>query len=516
MNNRKLIFLTINYPFGRGEEFVKNELDILSKYFDKILIIPILANYKNTKRKLPQNCELIDESYIKILHRKFKKNNMYKRIFIFFHPKTMKYAFKELFFGIKYIKFFNIGKLFDDISFYLYNGYCVFSHLKDFLLNFILQSNLNFLNDSFQGKNIHKKIKKINTKNNEKNLQKIFEKESKNNPSLIFYSYWTNFTALSFIFFKRYLNKKGIFIPFITRMHGFDLYSFRKKINYQIFQKFLISNILDKTYVNCEFGKNHIVEYFKKEKIPENKISVHYLGIDLNINSNNKSSNYEYSEENRSKYFNSSQFNKNKIVQKLYNIYSKNEKPVDITLVSCAFFAKVKRIEKIAELFLKINTPVNWIHIGSGPENEINKIIKYIEQNISYKNKNIKKYYFTGYMENTEIFSFYRKIKPDLFINFSESEGVPVSIMEAMANKIPVLATSAGGIPEIVIDNFNGFLVPVENPVQPALDKINDYLFYPESKRNFLRENAEKIVMKKFNKNINYKEFAKNIIELLN
>ncbi|MGZ5247769.1 MAG: glycosyltransferase, partial [Flavitalea sp.] len=46
----------------------------------------------------------------------------------------------------------------------------------------------------------------------------------------------------------------------------------------------------------------------------------------------------------------------------------------------------------------------------------------------------------------------------DLFLNVSESEGVPVSIMEAMSAGLPVIATNVGGTREIV-DGSNGVLV---------------------------------------------------------
>jgi len=48
----------------------------------------------------------------------------------------------------------------------------------------------------------------------------------------------------------------------------------------------------------------------------------------------------------------------------------------------------------------------------------------------------------------------------DLFVNSSRSEGVSLTILEAMAAALPVVATRAGGNPELVIDNVSGFLVP--------------------------------------------------------
>lgn len=48
----------------------------------------------------------------------------------------------------------------------------------------------------------------------------------------------------------------------------------------------------------------------------------------------------------------------------------------------------------------------------------------------------------------------------DVFIYASESEGLPSGIMEALAMGRPVIASEVGGIPDLVQDDYNGFLVP--------------------------------------------------------
>ncbi len=53
----------------------------------------------------------------------------------------------------------------------------------------------------------------------------------------------------------------------------------------------------------------------------------------------------------------------------------------------------------------------------------------------------------------------------DIFALASFSEGMPISIMEAMAAGLPVAATDVGGVSELVIDNETGFLVPCRNSV---------------------------------------------------
>lgn len=61
----------------------------------------------------------------------------------------------------------------------------------------------------------------------------------------------------------------------------------------------------------------------------------------------------------------------------------------------------------------------------------------------------------------------------DLYVNSSISEGISITILEAMAAGVPVVATSAGGTPEVLADGSAGVLVPVRNPVRLAQAMIS-------------------------------------------
>jgi glycosyltransferase involved in cell wall biosynthesis len=52
----------------------------------------------------------------------------------------------------------------------------------------------------------------------------------------------------------------------------------------------------------------------------------------------------------------------------------------------------------------------------------------------------------------------------DLFLLTSVSEGIPVTLIEAMAAGLPVISTSVGGVPEVVEDGTTGLLSPVGDP----------------------------------------------------
>ncbi len=52
----------------------------------------------------------------------------------------------------------------------------------------------------------------------------------------------------------------------------------------------------------------------------------------------------------------------------------------------------------------------------------------------------------------------------DLLLLPSWAEGLGVSILEGMAMNLPIIGTTAGGIPDAVHDQVNGFLVPPRDP----------------------------------------------------
>ena len=66
----------------------------------------------------------------------------------------------------------------------------------------------------------------------------------------------------------------------------------------------------------------------------------------------------------------------------------------------------------------------------------------------------------------------------DVFVLSSDSEGLPMSILEAMAAGLPVVASSVGGVSEIVEHGVTGLLVPPRNPASLA-DSIRSLLENP-------------------------------------
>ena len=123
---------------------------------------------------------------------------------------------------------------------------------------------------------------------------------------------------------------------------------------------------------------------------------------------------------------------------------------------------------------------VTWTHIGDGPNRaEVDAIIAKFPENVTGV--------MLGAMPNAEVLRYYSEHHVDLFVNVSESEGVPVSIMEAFSFGIPVLATNTGGVAEIV-DETVGKLLHVDISVQQLRENIIE--FYNNPNCSLMRSNA--------------------------
>ena len=77
-----------------------------------------------------------------------------------------------------------------------------------------------------------------------------------------------------------------------------------------------------------------------------------------------------------------------------------------------------------------------------------------------------RRVHFLGYRSQAQVRELLRQA--DVFVMASFAEGLPVVLMEAMAAGVPVVATRIAGIPELVDDGRNGFLVPPGDPAKAA------------------------------------------------
>ena len=140
-----------------------------------------------------------------------------------------------------------------------------------------------------------------------------------------------------------------------------------------------------------------------------------------------------------------------------------------INILSVSYIRKVKNIKVIYEIAesLACNNlgyRIKWTHIG-GAEKDFLKTYK-IENLSKIKNLEIN---FLGKKTNSEIKDFYKKNQIDLFINSSISEGVPVSIMEAMSFGVPVYGSNVGSTKELLGPKVCKLIESYRNPNEYVL-----------------------------------------------
>lgn len=141
-------------------------------------------------------------------------------------------------------------------------------------------------------------------------------------------------------------------------------------------------------------------------------------------------------------------------------------------IVSCSHIVPVKRLDLLFDaLETYASYPINWTHIGGGSCYESLKKMTELRNN-QYLSVDLR-----GPMENHEIHELYATEWFDVFVNVSSSEGIPVSIMEALAYGLPIVATDVGGNKEIVNKRFG--LLLTSNPealeIWNAIDQIHSW-----------------------------------------
>ena len=278
----------------------------------------------------------------------------------------------------------------------------------------------------------------------------------------VFYSYWHDYKVLALAM----LRKENADLKCAARAHRWDVFADKNIIPYLPFKKFIIDN-LSNTISISEAGKKYFYEYVKPAS--NSKISVSYLG---KIN------------------------DRKPLFEKANN---------EILICSCSTLTPVKQVDRIINILSELKVKgLRWIHFGDGPlRSEICALAESKLSNVDFE--------FKGIVPNNEILDFYAQNYVDLFINLSSSEGIPVSIMEALSAGIPVVATDVGGTAEAV-NNENGFLVPADFNDDEVVHKIESYINLDGAERLEYRRRAHDFWRENYEAEKNYEAFC-NIID---
>ena len=288
---------------------------------------------------------------------------------------------------------------------------------------------------------------KVHYKNLLKTLRKNYDFSK-----VTFYSYWMDSTSLSISYFRKYGAKT------VTRCHGGDLYDERLPWKHQFLRKYIVEH-LDYVCPVSVHGKEYL----------DNRIGVHnnVVPIHLGIQDNG--------------------------VGKYHN----DELPI---IVSCSSVIPLKRIDLLINALSMVKTNYKWIHFGDGIDLE--KIRKLAAEKL-----NNNSYEFLGNRPNREIGEFYKNSNVRMFINVSFTEGIPVSIMEALSYGIPIIATDVGGVSEQIRSGYNGELVDENISFEDLAVTVDNMLTKDDTEYFKLRENARCSYEKNWNYNTNYSKF---------
>ncbi|MFS4492272.1 N-acetyl-alpha-D-glucosaminyl L-malate synthase BshA [Maribacter sp. 2308TA10-17] len=144
-------------------------------------------------------------------------------------------------------------------------------------------------------------------------------------------------------------------------------------------------------------------------------------------------------------------------------------------------FRKVKRIPDVIQVFDRVRKkiPAKLVMVGEGPEKEAAELL-------CEKLGIAEKVIFLGNSNEIDrILCF-----SDLFLLPSESESFGLAALEAMINKVPVISSNAGGIPEVNEQGITGFLSEigdVEDMANNALKILKDDEALEEFKLNAVK-----------------------------
>lgn len=338
---KKILIISANFPYGKHETFLENEVIYLSGFFD-IHILPIYKKKQSdVARKVPDNV-----TYSQPI---LKTDQFTRFLFGIFNCASLFITPKEI---------LRLQKETTNFPKSLYKLYVDLINFRSILSN------------------------------------NVFRNALKNTEIDIIYFYWGNAPV------KAIENQKPIFI----RIHGGEIYKNRNN-GYIPFQNIKFIKIKSTTYLPIsEISAKHLKQFSPTANFILNRLGVFEKGI---------------------------------------NPYKEKDA---IRIVSCSTLIPLKRVDLIVKsLEIVKSKKIEWIHFGDGP------LFKEIEIQSQKLGENIT-VCLKGRLDNKAVLQFYKETPIDLFINVSETEGVPVSIMEALSFGIPCFATNVGGTGEIVDD----------------------------------------------------------------
>lgn len=410
---KRIAIFTNSFPYGKGEPFLEDEIEFTAKEFAQVDIFPLY---------IPAG----DEGEIV---RSIPHNAVV-------HPPMLKGDHK-------------------DKKSLLLNGLCncapIWFALKEFMERKVYSSRKKIW---LWGNYLCILRSILSNKERMKEIVGILEKCS------AAYFYWGDKSALAIPFLKRKLEK----VPsFAVRFHGSDIYEEAK--GYLPFREMLYGSI-DHAVTISENGKEYIEKNYTCQPAD---IKVFRLGSSYHSDA----------------------------CPNLGAPVPLKENQADTTgaynIVSCSNVIELKRVHLIAgamiileqdsELAAAIRdkgiSHICWTHIGDGPLLE--PIKEYLIENGPSQENGAETtpiaFNFPGAMPHSKVMEYYQTHYTDLFVQVSRSEGIPVSIMEALSFGTPAMATNVGGVAELLPPGCGcGKLLPKDLTAQQLAQELKEWI----------------------------------------
>src|SRR5690606_33025349 len=110
---------------------------------------------------------------------------------------------------------------------------------------------------------------------------------------------------------------------------------------------------------------------------------------------------------------------------------------------------------------------------------------------------------YKGQLSSADVREFLARNWVDIFINLSSSEGMPVSMMEAMSFGIPVVATRVGGVPELLGEGC-GVMVAAHSSASAVAEAVEKLLH--DSGLSVVREACRLRISERFDAEQNFSQ----------
>jgi glycosyltransferase involved in cell wall biosynthesis len=176
--------------------------------------------------------------------------------------------------------------------------------------------------------------------------------------------------------------------------------------------------------------------------------------------------------------------------------------PAKYTFYCAGSITKRKGQELIIKAFKRLSEnekeQFNITFLGDGVE-------KVKLENFVKANKLDKQIFFKGFVNDVTSYL----MQSNGFMLTSYDEGLPVAIIEALRLGLPIISTNVGGIPEMVEDKYNGFLIePNEDEVYQVFKNLSQYNLEE------LGNNSLKMYEEKFTQNAMFINYANIFLSL--